>query len=206
MNTRRRYFTALLFLALAPLGATAQSFSADTAFSTASGKRYQGKVFREGNMVRSEMFANGNSVTQIVDLDKQVSYLVVDRQKMVMVSRGPLAIGAVGFVRRAGEDSCSYPGVSPEKHFSCKQVGEEAVNGRQTLKLEITEAQNGHAATEYSWFDPKLHTVIKVERGASTILELRNIQEGPQPASLFAIPNGYRQIETGGQQGFGPQQ
>ena len=206
MNTRSKYFAALLFLLLAPLGALAQSFSADTAFSTAAGKRYQGKVFREGNMVRSEMSANGNFVTQIVDLDKQVSYLVIDRQKMVMVSRGPLAIGPVGFVRRVGEDPCRPAGISPEKHFSCNKVGEEAVNGRQTLKLEVTETENGHAVMEYSWFDPKLHAVIKVERGASTILELRNIQEGPQPASLFAIPNGYRQIEAGSQQGFGPQQ
>jgi hypothetical protein len=46
------------------------------------------------------------------------------------------------------------------------------------------------------WLDPKLRFPVKWE-GKNSSGELRNIQEGSQPASLFEIPSGYTKFDMG---------
>ena len=46
------------------------------------------------------------------------------------------------------------------------------------------------------WVDTKLHCVVKTD-GAAGSIELRNIKEGSQPASLFEIPAGYTKFDMG---------
>jgi hypothetical protein len=133
----------------------------------------------------------------IVDLGKQVSYTISSRQKLITVSHGRAALTKIGIAYPAGIDPCTPAGVAPSHGASCKQLGEERVNGRDAVKWELTETVNGHTRTQYVWFDPKLHAVIKVAASPTTV-ELQNIREEPQPASLFAIPTGYRQIDVGG--------
>lgn len=41
-------------------------------------------------------------------------------------------------------------------------------------------------------FDPALRVVVRNEDAKGRVIELRNIQEGKQPDSLFTIPEGYR--------------
>lgn len=208
MGTPSKYLTGLLVLALWPLGAAAQSFSADTVFRSQSGKTYKGKVYRADDLVRAEAFApspNANSTFLIVDLERQVGYTISDRQKFIMVGHGQSELRKVGMVVPAGVDPCQPLDAPPGKQFSCKQVGEEPLNGRHTLKLEMSETENGLVVSRYSWFDPKLRVVIRVDMGNSTIMELDNIHEGPQPAGLFVIPAGYRHMDAGTHQGFGLQ-
>ena len=47
------------------------------------------------------------------------------------------------------------------------------------------------------WIDRKLRFLVKTESAKGRGMELRNIQEGPQQASLFEIPAGYKKIEMG---------
>jgi hypothetical protein len=46
------------------------------------------------------------------------------------------------------------------------------------------------------WVDTKLHCVVKTD-GAEGSIEPQNIQEGPQPASLFEVPAGYTKFDMG---------
>jgi hypothetical protein len=46
----------------------------------------------------------------------------------------------------------------------------------------------GQSGTQYVWVDAKLHCIVKMQMGQST-MELQNIREVPQPASSFALPN-----------------
>jgi len=46
------------------------------------------------------------------------------------------------------------------------------------------------------WLDPKLRFPVKWE-GKNGSGELRNIQEGSQPSSLFEIPSGYTKFDMG---------
>jgi hypothetical protein len=77
---------------------------------------------------------------------------------------------------------------------SCHKVGSETVNSRNTVKYETTNASGD---VSQFWLDPKLRFPVKWE-GKSNAGELRNIQTGAQPASLFEIPAGFTKMDLGG--------
>jgi hypothetical protein len=77
---------------------------------------------------------------------------------------------------------------------SCHKVGNETVNGRNTVKYEGTNAKG---ETGFVWVDPKLRFPVKWQGKDGQGGELRNIQEGSQPASLFEIPAGYQKFDMG---------
>ena len=77
---------------------------------------------------------------------------------------------------------------------SCKKLGSERLNGRNTQKWEITSTRGGKG---YLWVDPRLAFVIRMQ-DQEGLTELRNIEEGPQPPNLFELPAGYRRMETAG--------
>jgi hypothetical protein len=78
---------------------------------------------------------------------------------------------------------------------SCSKVGSDTVNGRSTVKYEGVSKQGDKS---YYWLDTKLKCVIKAEGSSGTTFELRNIQEGAQPGSLFEVPAGYTKMDFGG--------
>lgn len=84
---------------------------------------------------------------------------------------------------------------------SCTKLGSDPVNGRSTVKYEGVSAQGDKT---YFWLDTKLHCIIKAESDSGT-MELQNIQEGSQPASLFEVPAGYTKLDLGAMTGQRPQ-
>ena len=74
------------------------------------------------------------------------------------------------------------------------KIGSDTVNGRSTVKYEGVSNKGEKA---HIWVDTKLHCVIKADQATGGGIELRNIQEGPQPASLFEIPSGYTKFDMG---------
>ena len=76
---------------------------------------------------------------------------------------------------------------------SCTKVGSDTLNGRSAVKYEGVSSKGEKG---YIWVDTKLHCVVKTEDTNGGI-ELHNIQEGSQPASLFEIPAGYTKFEMG---------
>jgi hypothetical protein len=77
---------------------------------------------------------------------------------------------------------------------SCTKVGSDSLNGRSAVKYEGVSAKGEKS---YVWVDAKLHCVVKMD-GTGGGIELRNIQEGSQPSSLFEIPAGYTKFDMGG--------
>jgi hypothetical protein len=80
------------------------------------------------------------------------------------------------------------------KGGSCHKVGNETVNGRSTVKYEGTNAKGESARV---WIDPNLRFPVKWEGANQESGEMRNIQEGSQPASLFEVPAGYTKMDIG---------
>ena len=78
----------------------------------------------------------------------------------------------------------------------CRKVGHETVNGRDTIKYEGT---NNKGESGFFWIDPKLRFPVKWQdqKDPDDGGELRNIQEGPQAASLFEVPAGYQKFDMG---------
>jgi hypothetical protein len=77
---------------------------------------------------------------------------------------------------------------------SCTKIGSDALNGRSTVKYEGVSAKG---EKNYIWVDTKLHSVIKMDGGTGAGIELTNIKEGPQSASLFEVPAGYTKVDLG---------
>ena len=76
---------------------------------------------------------------------------------------------------------------------SCTKVGGDTLNGRRTVKYE---GVSNRGEKSHIWVDSKLRCVVKTDEGAGGF-ELRNIQEGSQPSSLFEIPAGYTKFDMG---------
>jgi hypothetical protein len=84
---------------------------------------------------------------------------------------------------------------SGSKLGSCQKIGSETLNGRSTVKYEGTNADDKKSG--YVWVDAKLRYVVKVLGADGNGMEMRNIQEGSQPASLFEVPTGYTKFDMG---------
>jgi hypothetical protein len=77
---------------------------------------------------------------------------------------------------------------------SCTKVGSDTLNGRSVVKYE---GVSNKGEKSHVWVDTKLRCVVKTDEGAGGF-ELRNIQEGSQPSSLFEVPAGYTKFDMGG--------
>ncbi len=76
--------------------------------------------------------------------------------------------------------------------WNCEANGREAVDGRDTIKFAI----NSPGGNSVAWVDARLKFPVKIATENGTVLALRNIQEGPQPANEFVIPPGYRKFDV----------
>lgn len=69
------------------------------------------------------------------------------------------------------------------------------VNGRSTDKWEFTDRKGVGSHT--AWVDQKLGFPIRTQHRDGMTMELTNINEGPQPASVFQVPAGYEKFDLG---------
>ena len=92
------------------------------------------------------------------------------------------------FLNSGGDPCTGHEGAT------CKKVGTESIDGRSCDKWEMTE-KGGKVET--FWMDQKLHFPIKLISGDVTAV-YTNIKEGPQDASLFNIPAGFKKLDMSG--------
>jgi hypothetical protein len=138
------------------------------------------------------------SGTVILDFSTESWTVLIPQQHMYMVmpsstmeNRGMFHFFRTGDV----ENACGeWLQLQDNKGGTCHKAGSETVNGRSTIKYEGTNSK-GESSTV--WFDSKLRFPVKWDdkNGGG---ELQNIQEGPQPASLFEIPAGFNKMDMGG--------
>jgi hypothetical protein len=201
MNRLTRPTAWLVLMGLAPLAGLAQDFSADSVIRDSSGGILRGRVYRASNLFRVDAVSPTASAADapfvIVDVASEVSYVIDNQQKIIVVSHGRAALDRLSIAVPASRDVCAHHGQSGSQDVSCRPLGEDTLNGRPAVKWELSETSNGQTATQYVWVDPKLGAAIRIDAGRATH-ELQNIQEAPQPARLFAIPADYRRIDVGG--------
>jgi outer membrane lipoprotein-sorting protein len=195
-------FVVSTVLALAPMAQAQmpQPFSADMVMTPGRGQAdsMTGKVYFSGQKFRMDMSARGHESTILSDTANKVGYMIMPQQKMYMEMRQD------GMMGRRGPDLKAYDASNPcanEDGATCKKVGTEMVNGRMCDKWEVTK---GAEVTRTLWIDKSSHIPIKTALRDGTVVEFKNIKEGPQPASLFEIPAGYQKMDMGGMMGGRP--
>ncbi len=192
---RATSFVALLMMAGSALAQT--EFSADMVDTQKPDSPTTGRMYFAKDKVRFESAKKdprgGGAV--IINLATQTTTVIMDQQHMYMEMPQQAASQrtAYNFFRTGDvEAACSdWAQQAQNKGGTCRKVGSDSVNGRSTVKYETS---NANGETGYLWIDPKLRFPVKWT-GKNASWELRNIQEGSQPASLFEIPAGYKKFD-----------
>jgi hypothetical protein len=187
-----------LFLAAGVAYAQAE-FSADIVENAKTDKS-DGKIYVGSGKLRFES-ADKSDLRKggvfIMDMSTLVYDVLIPQQHMYMemTSETVENRGMYGFFRSGDvENACAdWLKLKRNEGGTCHKAGDETVNGRSTVKYEGTNTR-GEKSTV--WLDAKLRFPVKWEDSTNGG-EMRNIQEGSQPASLFAIPAGYTKVDLG---------
>ena len=193
----RRAFCFCSLLLAASYALAQADFSADV-FNDNKPDAPQAKIYATKDKMRFEPAQKDprGSGAVIVNLATHTSTVLMDQQQMYMEMPMQMAAQRNPYFFRSGnvDDVCAdWLQMEWNKGGTCHKVGSETVNGRSAVKFEGTNAQ-GQSGT--IWLDTKLRFPIKWE-GKTGSGELRNIQEGSQPASLFEVPSGYKKFDMG---------
>jgi hypothetical protein len=176
-------------------------FSAEVVDTQKEGTPTKAKIYFAKDKIRfdSQDRESKNGGAFIMNLATQSATVIMPQQHMYMDM--PVQMQEHGqremfnFFRAADVDNaCSdWLKLAANKGGTCHKVGGETVNGRNTVEYEGTNAKGDVGRV---WLDPKLRFPVKWQ-GKDGGGELRNIQEGAQPASLFEIPAGYTKMDVG---------
>jgi hypothetical protein len=193
-----RFSCVAALLVIAQFALSQTEFSADVVDNQKAG-RGMTKVYFGKDKMRFDAAGDENGGgAMIMNLTTQSYIVVMAKQKMymempasAMENRGMFTFFKSGDVENACAD---WLKLSPNKGGTCHKVGHETVNGRETIKYEGT---NSKGETSTVWLDSKVRFPVKWQ-GKNDGGELRNIQEGPQPASLFDPPSDYKKMDMSG--------
>lgn len=181
-----------MILAAGAMARAQADFSAEITNTLASSNTFQTKIYSTKGKLRFEGEDKGgrpNSI-MLVDLVGRTSVVLVPQQKQYVQSKMPQipGQGVAFFQAKDVESACSeYLKLPQVEKGKCKKVGHEMVNGRDTVKYEVSPEEG---ASGPMWIDVKLHFPVKWQNSASAG-ELKNIREESQPAEFFEIPAGY---------------
>lgn len=180
----------------------AQEFSADVVNRQKAGNAGFNKVYATKDKVRFEI-AGANAAmgpsAAILDETQHKYVVVMSERHMYMDAPMTMIKPLITHYWRVEDvdDACpewkrTAEQAGTDKNWGgCTKVGSESLNGRSAIKYEGVSNKGDKTQV---WVDTKLHCVVKTDEGAGGF-ELRNIQEGPQPASLFEIPAGYTKFD-----------
>lgn len=191
-------FLVLLFVAAISLAQT--EFSADIVSEHKQGSMSNAKVYFAKDKMRIESHDKDpkSMGAFIMNFSTQTSIVIMPAQHMYMEMPASTMNekGAYNFFRTGDvENACSDWLKTEENHGgTCHKVGNETVDGRNTVKYEGTNAKG---ETSQVWLDPKLRFPVKWT-GKNGTGEMKNIQEGSQPSNLFDVPTGFTKMDMGG--------
>jgi hypothetical protein len=199
----------LVFLLLCLLTASvyAQQFSADGVDLRPDRRQNPVKLYVSNDKMRYEVHdaqdkMSGSNVAMIWDTARQTRYVLMMDRHMYM-DYSPLLASKLPIVpiwhpsdinNACPEWQKFVDQFHDSKWGTCHKVGSDTLNGRSTIKYSGTSSDGKSGNV---WIDAKLHYVTKLQDQDGGGFELRNIQEGPQPANLFEVPPGYQKFDMG---------
>lgn len=181
-------------------------FSSDMEIFLSSGMTQTVKLYvghKRARLDRSEQDDDTRGIGSIIlDFQSQLIFVLIPQSNLYLQIEGSLGMpfyrgGWLFRPENPGHPCNAWIREADDRGVSlrCEAVGQETLAGRTVQRWDATTSRNTHGSL---WYDPDLNFVTKVQRvsehGMETGYELKNIKVGPQPASLFEIPNGYRKF------------
>lgn len=199
MNSVLRFALAAILVLCAMAAFAQEDFSGeivDTSKGAATERKT--KIYATKDKIRFEPESEGAQGTAVVvNLTTHVSDAIMPARKMYMefaqaqtpeMQRWNRALFRPSDVNDACAEWLKLP---QNRGGSCKNLGNETVNGRSTVKFEGTNAKG---ETGYAWMDKKIAFPVKWQEENNS-WELQNVKEGSQPSTLFEIPAGYQKFQ-----------
>ncbi|MBF0160869.1 MAG: DUF4412 domain-containing protein [Magnetococcales bacterium] len=87
-------------------------------------------------------------------------------------------------------------GPSTERVLTATEKVADRVTEKWAISLTLPDGQGGKTQKFVRWVDSKLRVPVREETEGKVAMELVNIQEKAQPASLFEVPKDYREISA----------
>ena len=190
-------FFAVVFAASLVLAQA--EFSADVVDLQKPGAPTTAKLYFAKDKMRMEAQASSprgggvvimNFATQTADILMPQQHMYMEMTIQAQGQRQTYSFFEAGDVENACGD---WQKIAHTQAGTCHKVGTETVNGRSAVEYEAT---NSSGDVTRVWLDAKVRFPLKWQ-GKSSGGELRNVQDGPQPASLFEIPAGYTKMDMG---------
>ncbi len=155
----------LLFLMFAPL-ASALQFTATAVLSRPGQADVTTQLAYSTGRIRKEFFYYGEPVVEIVDARNDTSLMCFTEQQICYESISPTDLN-IGIEKRL-ETPCdgAGPGVS------CTKVGEEKINGRDTVKWKVVARDGDKELVSWTWMDKQLKIPVRQKLFNGTDIEL----------------------------------
>ncbi len=173
--------TAVIFMAVCSgCASRLNDFSAD--MITKSGRiTFSGKVYVSGEKMRTEM----QGATSITRPDKKVAWVLLPEQMMYMEQ----PLDPRNLVATTDK---------PQGEVERTRVGQEMVDGKVCQKFKVVYTYQGRKDAVYQWICAGMKMPVKTASlDGAWSMEFRNLQYGPQQASLFEVPAGYKRFSQG---------
>ncbi len=198
----RRLFLIILFsfALIAHAVADTVQFSATGVQTNPQGQTLTSKLYFGDGVMRTDTSHEGQRRISIMDKNRRIAWLLNPEKQEYVERRGPPPSGQDRPTQAPLPDEPGSPCLEGREGFTCNKLGVENIDGRQTEKWEFITTQQGQTMRAVFWFDRKLRMPIRKEYPGGRVSEVRDIQEGPQPAHLFMVPQGYEKIELPTQQ------
>jgi hypothetical protein len=180
--------------------ARAVQFSADLIDTKAAGSPDvpRGKIFVANSDVRIEA-PNDADGFFIIQRDRSAAYLVRPAHHLYMDAAQSSLLTQI-LVPVDPNDPCpqwqamaTIAGAAANgAQWRCERFGTEKIDGRDTVLYRAISPQN---QSNESWIDSGLGFPIRLMMADGTRIDLANIQQGPQAASLFEVPADYQKFD-----------
>ena len=195
MTSTARSVQAMAFVALlagqVALAQQSSQFKANVKMTNGSdGTTATGTMYLGSAKTRTELSMDGQNIVVIADPASRTQMVLMPSDKVYM--QMPIGMGPVS-IPVAGPTDPTNPCSGGSGNTDCVKGPSESVNGYQAVRWDYTSADGTRTR---AWVSTKLRFPIKTSDDNGSSMEFSNIAEGPQPASLFAIPAGYTKMDV----------
>jgi len=191
--------TLMLALVIAiPAGAQPVQFKASVKTKNGNdGTTATGTMYFGGAKMRTELTADGQNMILLIDPAAKSQYMLMPSEKVYMqmpIGQGPITVPVAGPV------DPSNPCGGGSGNTDCVRGSRESLSGYDVVRWEYTSAEG---VKTRAWVSTRLRFTVKLEDDDGSSSEISGIAEGPQAASLFGIPAGYKKMDVAAMGGGG---
>lgn len=173
MIKRIKYLISILIVNLCVVvtgqagSASVTEYAAEIYQKMPQGTEVTGRVYVGKTDMRTDMEQDGEKVIQLIDTKNKVLRILYPAQHSYM--EVPVGAGMPMTSGQGGEvNPCKgMPGTQ------CRKLGEEKMNGRPTMKWEISFEQQGKQIKGLQWIDQERGMVMRQEMPGGMRLELK---------------------------------